>query len=316
MFSSFILVLSCNEAVSPSTIKEVQELELFCEGIISTGLYERDIAISKDGSTYIYTLGDQKQTRRCLISITNHENKWSEPIVLSFSGKHNDIEPFFAKNDTRLYFASDRPISSVDQTKDYNIWYSDFVNNSWTEPVSLAAHINTESDEFYPSVSKNGNLYFTATREGGYGREDIYKSVLKNDSYEKAVALDSNVNTKAYEFNAYVSPEENLIVFSSYGRSDDMGGGDLYYSKKKPDGTWSESKNMGEQINSNKLDYSPFVDFNQDFLYFTSERSESDSLQISRKDKMEEYSNRALNGFGNIFRIKLSKLDINLDQLL
>lgn len=311
----FTAFLSCDDTSTSVLEEEKQALALFGDGIISSDLYERDLAISKDGRTYIYTLGDHKQTRRCLISINYHENRWSKPTVLSFSGKYNDIEPFFSNNDTRLFFASDRPISSSDQSKDYNIWYSDFLNDSWNEPVCLAAHINTEADEFFPSIAKNGNLYFTAAREGGPGREDIYKSIFSGDSYETAVPLDSNINTKAYEFNAYVSPEEDLIIYSSFGRSDDLGGGDLYYSKKELDGTWNESKNMGKKINSDKLDYSPFVDFQQDFFYFTSERSASDSIPFLTIDDMEKYSNRVLNGFGNIFRIKFSKLGIKLDEL-
>ena len=34
--------------------------ELFAPGFISTGMYERDLAISPDGNEMIYTLGDEK----------------------------------------------------------------------------------------------------------------------------------------------------------------------------------------------------------------------------------------------------------------
>ena len=45
--------------------------------------------------------------------------------------------------------------------------------------------------------------------------------------------LPTAVNSKGYDFNAYVDPDENYIIFSSYKRSDDLGGGDLYYSLHK-----------------------------------------------------------------------------------
>jgi hypothetical protein len=38
------------------------------------------------------------------------------------------------------------------------------------------------------------------------------------------------VNSKGYDFNAFIDPDENYIIFSSYKRPDDLGGGDLYYS--------------------------------------------------------------------------------------
>ncbi len=37
--------------------------------------------------------------------------------------------------------------------------------------------------------------------------------------------------------------------------------------------TWSSAKNLGNGINSTKLDYCPFVDLKTQTLYFTSERS-------------------------------------------
>jgi len=34
--------------------------------------------------------------------------------------------------------------------------------NGWSKAENLGTAINTEADEFYPSIARNGNLYFTA----------------------------------------------------------------------------------------------------------------------------------------------------------
>jgi len=286
-----------------------QQLTLFGEHIISTPLYERDMAISPQGNELIYTLGDYKQSKRCLVYITQDKGNWTEPQILNISGKHQDIEPFYSNNGNRLYFASNRPIYNDTTRNDYNIWYSDRENNVWSNPIALDSTINTKTDEFYPSLSNNGNLYFTATKTSGMGREDIFMSEFKDDKFQSPKPLPTEINTTSFEFNAYINPEENILIFSSFGRQDGFGGGDLYISRKDSLGNWTASKNLGESVNSNKLDYCPFVDWKSRNFYFTSERKPINDKKIKSVKELKALSNTPLNGYGNIYKIGFDQLD-------
>ena len=106
-----LLFLSCqqNKKAKLDLNHSSTELAVFGEGFISTGLMERDIAISPDGNELIYTLGNHKQTRRCLVNVEKINGVWGEKKILYFSGKYQDIEPFFSPDGHRLYFASNRP---------------------------------------------------------------------------------------------------------------------------------------------------------------------------------------------------------------
>ena len=285
-------------------------LEVFAAHTVSTALYERDIAISPSGDMIVYTLGNHKQTRRCLVAMEKRENGWSTPEILPISGGYQDIEPFFTPDGNRLYFASNRPISQDSSRKDYNLWYADKLANGWAPPVALDTIINTRGDEFYPSLSSRGNLYFTASRNDGLGLEDIFLAEFSNGNFQKPVPLDSAINSTKYEFNAYISPAEDLIIFSSYGRSDGMGGGDIYFSTKSDDGSWMEAKNMGALVNSENLDYCPFVDWEHNNFYFTSDRASLPEHQLSSVKELVALSNSILNGHGNIFRISLKRLNL------
>lgn len=278
--------------------------ELFAPGLVSTGLYERDLAIHPSGEEIIYTLGDYKQNKRCLVVIRKQGGLWAPAEVLNISGSYQDIEPFFAQEGERLFFASNRPLQKDSAAADYNIWYSDRKGDHWGSPVPLNENINTSGDEFYPSVARNGNLYFTATKEAGIGREDIYVAQMVDGKYQSAQVLDSAINTVYYEFNAYVSPEEDLLIFSSYGRPDDLGGGDLYIARKNADGAWLPAQNMGPSINSDKLDYCPFVDVVRNNFYFTSERMTiRDTLRIRNINTLHQLANAPGNGLGDIYRV-------------
>ena len=288
---------------------KTDNLTLLGENIISTPLYERDIAITPQGNEIIYTIGDYKQRKRALVIVKKVNGYWGKPELMGISGKYQDIEPFYTNNGNRLYFASNRPIYHDSTRNDYNIWFTDRVKNGWTEPIALDSLINTNGDEFYPSLSEKGTLYFTGTRNNGVGKEDIFMSEFIDGKFNSPKPLPQAINSTLYEFNAYISPKEDMIIFSSFGRNDDLGGGDLYISQKDKSGNWTQSKNMGEAINSNTLDFCPFIDWKNRTFYFTSERTLLDNTELQSINALEKSANSMQNGFGNIYKISLDKLE-------
>ncbi|HEY4968104.1 MAG TPA: hypothetical protein VII28_16970 [Puia sp.] len=242
---------------------------VFGPGIISDGFSNRDMALSPDGNDLYYTL----QWSYGLFSVILHSEKingvWAKPETAWFSGRFNDLEPAFSPDGQKLFFTSSRPLQSGDSVKDYDIWYVQRKGGSWDGPFNAGTAINTTNDEFYPSLAKNGNMYFT--RDNGDTKDDIFMAAFKNGKYEEPVRLPDAVNSKGYDFNAFVDPDENFIIFSSYKRVDDIGGGDLYYSLRG-NGNWQPALHFGKEINSAALDYSPFVSGDKRYFFFSSKR--------------------------------------------
>ena len=312
----FAFHLSCqsfNKDSKNSTIEfetAASKPSLFGENVISTPLYERDMAISAHGNELIYTLGDYKQKKRCLVIMHKVNGAWEKPEIMKISGEYQDIEPFYSPNEDRLYFVSNRPIYEDAERDDYNIWYSNKIDAIWQEPVPLDSIINNKGDEFYPSISKYGNLFFTATSENGFGKEDIYQSRFENGKFLNPEPLPAEINSSSYEFNAFISPDENYIIFSSFGREDGRGGGDLYFSVKDENGNWKEAQNMGKFVNSEASDYCPFVDFNSEIFYFTSERTLNEHVKIESVNDLKVHANNVYNGFGNIYKMRLNEIGL------
>ncbi|RCW91332.1 TolB family protein [Winogradskyella arenosi] len=286
-----------------------EDLSLFAEHVISTPLYERDLAINPQQNELIYTLGNYKQTKRCLVVRQKKKGRWQNAEILNISGQYQDIEPFYSHDGDRLYFASNRPIYNDTTRNDYNIWYSDRVEDRWSDPVALDSIINSKGDEFFPTLSREGNLFFTASRANGVGKEDIFRAEFVDGTFKSPEPLPAEINTATFEFNAYVNPDENIIIFSSFGRSDGFGGGDLYISRKDKKGQWTASKNLGEDINSNKLDYCPFVDWTSGNFYFTSERATLQDDKIESVEALKQQTDQPLNGFGNIYKVAFGSLE-------
>ncbi len=274
---------------------------LFGSGVVSTSHGERDAAFTPDGNEFYFS--KKGPVHYAILFMKRNENRWSKPQLASFSGRYSDLEPFVSADGDRLYFSSNRPISGTGEPKDYDIWMVERTDEGWSEPVNLGAPVNTSEDEFYPSVAKNGNLYVTARYGGSLGAEDIFLFRKVNGTYEGPENLGDSINSKLYEYNAYIAPDESYLIFGSHGREDGLGGGDLYISFRNEQGIWCRAINMGESINSNRLDYCPLVTVDGEFLFFTSNRVlplhyAGDKISY---DELEKILDSPLNGQDNIF---------------
>lgn len=306
LFVTMTLVTSCLLAQTPPI-----EPALFTDAGVNTSMQERDMAISPDGKEMFFTL----QSGQGIFSTILHrkkmpDGKWSEINVAPFSGRFGDLEPAFSQDGKQLFFCSNRPLSG-DKKKDYDIWVTERSGDKWSEPRNLGPTVNTSADEYYPSVGAGGNLYFTAEYKTGVGKVDIYVSKWSNGTYVTPEPLDTAVNSKNYEFNAFVSPDEKFIIFTSYGRKDDSGGGDLYISEKNAQGAWTAARNLSK-LNSPRLDYCPFVSFDKKVLYFTSNRHalpNAYNAAQSYKQLAEKYQG-VLNGGDNIYWVTIEALSL------
>lgn len=316
MLRLIALVVICLPTVTfaqltlPSLNSPPEKLTLFAAGSLSTSINERDFAISPDGTEILYTISTPRSTFQTIVySKRSAKGEWSAPEVASFAGEYSDLEPAFSHDGNTLYFSSNRPTTGT-EPKDFDVWKVTRTSSGWSKPENLGPAVNTEADEFYPSIARNGNIYFTAAYKDGPGREDIYVSEFKNNQYQKPVALDTLVNSKFYEFNAFVDPNEQYILFTSYGRKDDSGGGDLYMAVKDANGKWKPAKNLSN-LNSKQIDYCPFVSPDGKALFITSERH---SLPVSFTSgkatvkKIKEIVSDPLNATGNIYWISFEPI--------
>ena len=237
----------------------------------------------------------------------NKFGKWNLSEIASFSGQYSDMEPFLSTDNLSLYFASNRPKSEIDTTKqNYDIWVvkRKTISDNWGSPINLGFPINTDGDEFYPSVSEKGNLVLTSTRNGTKGLDDIFYSKLNNGVYSEPISISDSINTAGYEFNAFLSAKEDYLIYTAYNRKDGLGSGDLYISKKDKNGIWGKAKNLGSQINSNAMDYCPFVDEKNVVLYLTSRRVSSVTKRsFTNLVDLNNEINKYENGLSRIYKV-------------
>jgi hypothetical protein len=238
---------------------------LFAPGFVSTDLCERDLAISPSGDEMFYTIQGGASFRHwssAIVTTRLGPRGWSDPAIALFSGRYNDLEPCLTDDGQRLYFSSNRPREGEDEVRsDFDIWYVDRVADGWDAPVNLGAPINSDHDEFYPSLTRDGTLYLTAAYDG---TENIWRATPSGDGFAQPENLGPAVNDDGGAFNACIDRDERFLVF---GR-----GRGLFVSFRGDDGTWSGAVELGEAINTGGLDYCPSLSPDGQYLFFTSTR--------------------------------------------
>jgi len=145
---------------NPSLLKG----RLLLPGIVSTGLFERDFTLSSDGKEIYFTVMGPGFSVIMTTSFTR--GKWTSPFPASFSGhrEYFDAEPFLSDDGRRLYFLSTRPLpgESAPSGWDYeNIWVVKKKKHEWGKPVPLDNAVNNGDNNYCPTLSKEGILFFT-----------------------------------------------------------------------------------------------------------------------------------------------------------
>ena len=142
----------------------VSTAELFAPGSISDAREQWRITFSRDGRVAYFAASDAffPVSRKATIYVSRFNGKeWSAPDTAAFSGKYSDMDPALSPDGRRLYFSSIRPVGG--QTRgDLDIWMVEQTGRGWSEPIQLGTEVNTTDDELYPSISRDGSLYFAS----------------------------------------------------------------------------------------------------------------------------------------------------------
>ena len=297
------------ELIIPSFLNAQTNPKMFEEGIISTADYDTHPAFSPTGDTLFFVKCAPDFSTWTIYVSYKINGSWSQPEVAEFSG-YMDADPFFTKDGNTLYFISCRPVNPGDTAKtDLDIWKVVKTNNGWSKPFHLDPPLNSNADEFYPSVTKDGTIYFGSQREGGKGTCDIYKSELINGEYKEAENLGDAINTPDNEYEPFISSDEKFLIFMAT-RPQELVNGDLYISYNE-NGSWTKAEKLPEPFNSGAIEFSPKVTWDGKHFVFSSTRNIY-SKKFSKAETTDEYNNRirsAGNGLGDIYIIDASEVE-------
>lgn len=252
---------------------------LFAPGIVSTGMYTRDMAVTPDGSEMYF--GVIVGSFSTILQTHRTPDGWTRPEVAPFARdpRFFNLEPAISPDGQRFFFLSTRVPGGRDPEPgeirswaNQDIWVMDRVGDGWGEPYNLGPPVDSDDAEFFPSVTRDGTMYFTRSPAGG--RESyIYRARWLDGAYQEPERLGPEVNATASQYNAFIDPDERYLIVCTAGLPDTRGGTDYYVVFRNDDDTWSAPVNLGDAVNTRAGgEFSPYVSPDGRYLFFMSTR--------------------------------------------
>lgn len=136
---------------------------------------------------------------------------------------------------------------------------------------SNSTYLDSEYSIAHPSISSDGtSIYFSSDMPGGAGGADLYVGRLTTEGEIIDIKnLGTSINSSGNEVFSWV--QDNQLFFASDGLAG-LGGLDIFVSKKKANGMFSNPKNLGSPVNTNADDFA-LVFHSNDAGYLSSNRS-------------------------------------------
>ena len=163
------------------------------------------------------------------------------PQVAPFSGKHTAVLNISPEG-KKIILVSRYPLDGKGEpTAAVHTWIVEKNDTGWGVPRRLRSPLGGPS-----SLSEAGNLYFSSSRIGGLGGDDIFMSRFADGEYADPENLGDGINTELHEADPFIAPDESYVIFVRVDGSEF----DLFISFRKEDGSWTKAKNMGKNINN------------------------------------------------------------------
>ena len=260
--------------------------------VLSTKYLRKSIDLGLKGDNYINAikflpLSNEKST------IISNPVKFNPKVVEGISTNYDEYLPTISPDQDYAFFTRRFLSSDIDRiTSKYEEKFisSTIVDGTYSFGFPLKYPFNVESNEGGASITiANDILYFTKCKKDNqnYNNCDIFYSIREHGEWSEVLSFNENISSKdSWESQPSVSSNGLTIVFAS-DRKGGFGGIDLYEINKLPLGDWSEPVNLGENINSNYNEKSPFLHTDGQTLYFSSNNHPSVGgydIFYSRKD--------------------------------
>lgn len=216
---------------------------------------------------------------RCKFALYNLNNPVPfEPRNLgsSINTQYDDYLPSITADEQKMLITSRIPYEGSQDNAPMKETHEDFfisykMDSTWSPRKNIGKPINTLGNEGAQTMTADGTmLFFTACeRPDGFGSCDIYYSFKKGNKWTVPRNVGRPINTRYWESQPAVSADGRELYFIS-NRPGGYGKTDIWVSTLDSYGEWTQPRNLGNIINTEDEELSPFIHADNNTMYFAS----------------------------------------------
>ncbi len=235
------------------------EPRIFAPGIISSEEHETNIAFANGGGELCLSRINADQTRRWLLFIRYENGQWLNPEPAPFMTNGADFEGSYSPDGKRFFFSSNRPLHKGDPAKrDMDLWVTDRTGAGWGEPRNLGPAVNSQSNEYMPSVDREGNLYFE--------RFGLKLARFRDGSYPEVENAAAEITNATNLGHPYIAPDGSYLLFDA--QLPGSGKAVMFVSYRLKNGTWSQAFRLFDKTEPREYENCPTVSPDGKYLFF------------------------------------------------
>lgn len=151
-----------------------------------------------------------------------------------------------------------------------DLYMSDLEDTIWQRPINFGRPVNTSLHEGAGVFTPEEVMLFTRWSDNNRYEAFIYMARTNGGKFYEAMKLGTNINLPGYKSHQpYVTQDGRHLFFSS-NRPGGKGGFDIWMASIDENGFVGEAKNLGEPINTEADEVTPFYHDISNTIYFSS----------------------------------------------
>lgn len=199
---------------------------------INKDFHNGPVSLSGDGSLmafnrvngYAQSRSVNKINRIRIYTCRQKGNGWTKPEAFPYnSNDYSVAHPALSYDGQYLYFSSDMPGGQGGK----DLWVCKKEGESWGKPVNLGPEVNTPGNEVFPSLRKDGMLFFSSDGHSGFGGLDIFSASYQDGKWGDVANQGAPLNSPTDDFGITFNEQASRGYFSS-DRPGGKGSDDVY----------------------------------------------------------------------------------------
>ena len=232
----------------------------------------------KKGSDSLIELAAKKEAW-CYFALDSLVPKKTEIRMMDtlvFNRGTSNFGAMFYLDDQKVIFSSARRGGVVtdpekqDSRYFCDLYFSQLEDTIWQRPVNFGRPVNTSLHEGSGVFTPEEVMLFTRWSDNNRKEAFIYMARTNGGKFYEAMKLGTNINLPGYKSHQpYVTADGRNLFFSS-NRPGGKGGFDIWMASIDEDGFVGEAVNLGEPVNTESDEITPFYHDISNTLYFSS----------------------------------------------
>jgi len=196
-----------------------------------------------------------------------------EKLSKIINSPYPEAKPVISPDGQCLYFVRRNcPTNFYGKKDDHDIYFSEFVDGSWSNSRNIGTPLNDKYANGVCSVSPDGNqlLVINAYTDKNRVYDGVSVSKRTKNGWSRPIEQKIEGFHNLCGYQDYTLSTTGDILLMALQLEESYGDQDLYVSFKTESNQWSKPVNLGAEINTPLAEFSPYISMDNHTLYFAS----------------------------------------------